>query len=86
MKTAFASTWTSVSSGTDTYVSADFYWENFEDSSTGTIHLAAGHAGAVSVSPPSMAGINGDYYCISSYHLVGYNGGTYTKNLYEFVP
>lgn len=86
LNTAFATTWTSVSSGTSTYVSAEFLWERFDDSSSGSIYLADGHDGAVTVSPPSMAGIDGDYYSVSSYHAVTYNGGTYTNNLYTFVP
>ncbi len=83
---AFATTWTSLPTGTDAYVSAEFFWEDLSRSTSGSITLADGHVGAVTVSPPSVDGISIDYYSVSSYHLVGYNGGVYTKNLFTFVP
>jgi len=86
LNNAYATTWTSVPTGADAYVSAEFFWEDFSRFTTGSITIADGHIGAVTVSPPSVDGITVDYYCVSSYHLVGYNGGTYTKNLFTFVP
>ena len=88
-KTASASTWTSVPTGTSTYVSAHFLWENLDDMSLESTYLADGHDGAVTVSPPSLRAINGNYYCVSSYHSVTYyggNGGTYMNNLFISVP
>ena len=72
-KAASATTWTSVPTGTDTYVS-------------GSIYQADGRAGAVTVSPPSLLGETKVYYCVSSYHSVAYNGGTYMNTLYTYIP
>ena len=85
-KAASATTWTSVPTGTDTYVSAHFLWKDPEDFSSGSIYQADGRAGAVTVSPPSLMGETKVYYCVSSYHSVAYNGGTYMNTLYTYIP
>ena len=62
---------------------------NLDDMSLESTYLADGHDGAVTVSPPSLRAINGNYYCVSSYHSVTYyggNGGTYMNNLFISVP
>lgn len=88
-KTASASTWISVPTGTNTYVSAYFLWENWDTSPLESTYLAAGHDGAVTVSPPALRAVTGEYYCVSSYHSITYyggNGGTYMNTLYTSVP
>lgn len=88
-KTASASTWTSVPTGTNTYVSAYFLWENLDTSTFGSTYLADGHDGAVTVSPPSLQNEAKVYYCVSSYHSITYyggNGGTYMNTLFTSIP
>ena len=83
--TASASTWT-FTPASNVSVSAEFFWEDYENHVFGSFTMGNGNYGSISISPSSLAGTEKYYYQVTSYHIVNYNGGTYTQTLNTYVP